>query len=93
LLPSEQARVAELKEQGVLEIFYLSHTKKDIWGIYNGDSLDAVRIESILKILGPEGLLTFGKVNMSLLEEFMAKSFLNKSEFNKYRRLVNVTVK
>lgn len=44
LLPAEQARVAELMEQGLLETFYLSHTMKDVWGIYTGESLDTVRV-------------------------------------------------
>jgi muconolactone delta-isomerase len=49
LLPAEQARVEELKEQGILETFYLSHTMMDVWGIYTGDSLDTVQaaVESL----------------------------------------------
>lgn len=49
LLPMEQARAAELVEQGILETFYLSHTMMDVWGIYKGESLDTVRaaVESL----------------------------------------------
>ncbi|GGA14291.1 hypothetical protein GCM10008018_68950 [Paenibacillus marchantiophytorum] len=43
LLPAERARVAELKEQGILETLYLSHTMMDIWGIFAGDSLEVVQ--------------------------------------------------
>ena len=44
LLPAEQARFAELVEQGLLETFYLSHTRKEHWSICTADSLDTVRV-------------------------------------------------
>ncbi|ALP37441.1 hypothetical protein E4V51_16435 [Paenibacillus sp. 28ISP30-2] len=44
LLPAEQARFAELVEQGLIKSFYLSHTMDEHWSICIGDSLEEVRV-------------------------------------------------
>lgn len=48
------------------------------------ESNSKYNIEAVFQLLGTEGLVKIGKVNISLLEEFMAKGFINRSEFNKY---------
>ncbi|MBE0339663.1 muconolactone Delta-isomerase family protein [Paenibacillus sp. 23TSA30-6] len=44
LLPAEQARFAELVEQGLIKSFYLSHTRDEHWSILIGDSLEEIRV-------------------------------------------------
>lgn len=43
-LPAEQARFAELVEQGLIQSFYLSHTRDERWSICIGESLQEVQV-------------------------------------------------
>ncbi|KQO00595.1 muconolactone Delta-isomerase family protein [Paenibacillus sp. Leaf72] len=43
LLPAEQTRFAELVEQGLINTFYLSHTRDEHWSLCIADSVDELK--------------------------------------------------
>ncbi|MFS2247571.1 muconolactone Delta-isomerase family protein [Bacillus sp. A31] len=43
LLPAEQTRFAELVEQGLINTFYLSHTRDEHWSLCIADSDDELK--------------------------------------------------
>lgn len=62
LLPAEQARFAELVEEGLINTFYLSHTRDEHWSLCIADSEN--ELETSLKSLP---LYKFMKIKHTLL--------------------------